>query len=85
MDQALERLYISPLNVEDVDVMQQLLLFEVENSHCYDPNEEAKLREIINTNGEHQFNSRIRDLASQSMQSRLKRSEKSESEKNYEF
>merc|ERR1711879_509660 len=45
------------------EVMQDLQSFDVDRAHCYDPNEEAKLRRIINAVGKERFEARIRTLA----------------------
>ena len=38
---------------EDGNVMEKLKYFHVDNAHCYDPNEELKLRRVIGANGTH--------------------------------
>lgn len=43
--------------------LQSLLEFEVTNAHCYDPNEESRLLEIIETVGARQFEACIRRCA----------------------
>ena len=45
------------------DGLDTLLKFDVANARCYNPNEEARLLEIINGAGEGVFNTRIRELA----------------------
>ena len=40
----------------------QLLCFDVANAHCYDPNEEARLRKVIDALGTSKFNDKIHDL-----------------------
>jgi hypothetical protein len=42
----------------------QLLAFDVDEAHCYDPNEESKLRMVIEAVGSERFNRNVRDLAS---------------------
>merc|ERR1712048_1513026 len=41
-----------------------LMEFEVADAHCYDPNEEIRLMNVIHIIGKDQFNQRIRTLAS---------------------
>jgi len=60
-----------PLDL-NTDVLKSLESFDVKEAHTYDPNEEIKLRYIIEANGEDEFNRRIRDLA---IKSRKKSSE----------
>ena len=43
--------------------MEKLLSFDVNDAHCYDPNEEAKLRHIISAKGKENFDQRVRELA----------------------
>ena len=45
------------------DGLDDLVSFEVASARCYDPNEEARLRNIISVSGEFAFSSRIRALA----------------------
>ena len=45
------------------DGLDDLVAFDVASAHCYDPNEEARLRSIINVSSEYVFNSRIQKLA----------------------
>lgn len=47
------------------DVASQLQCFEARHAHCFDPNEEAKLRQVIAATGEEQFNNHIRELGAQ--------------------
>jgi hypothetical protein len=62
-EQALERVELVATD-SNVDVMEILTTFDVMNAHCYDPNEEAKLRRVIRAVGTDQFNKRIHALAS---------------------
>ena len=45
--------------------LESLLHFKVGDAHCYDPNEELRLRQIIAAVGEQRFNERIRNAAAQ--------------------
>jgi hypothetical protein len=45
------------------DVLQPLRLFKLSGAHCFDPNEEIRLRTIIHARGESLFEERIRTLA----------------------
>merc|ERR1711971_1449052 len=58
---ALERLVIIPLAEDDCE---QLSLFDLAEAHCYDPNEEAMLRKVINAIGIEAFTQRVRALGS---------------------
>lgn len=59
------RIDILPLDEgHDTDCLVCLEEFDVQNAHCYDPNEENRLRQVIDIVGEEQFNNRIRSLAS---------------------
>eukprot|EP00622_Pseudochattonella_farcimen_P004961 FR740484.1.p1 GENE.FR740484.1~~FR740484.1.p1 ORF type:complete len:225 (+),score=3.23 FR740484.1:85-675(+) len=60
-EQAIERVELLSLSASDI--MEELTKFDVRNAHCYDPNEEAKLRTVIHAVGQAQFNKRIRNLA----------------------
>merc|ERR1712232_720383 len=68
MEDALEHLHLVPLlshtqSADETDaVAQQLLRFDVQDAHCYDPNEEARLRQVIAALGNEAFNQRIRTL-----------------------
>jgi len=44
------------------DVVERLLHFELANSHCYDPNEENKIRGVIAQSGAHQFERLVREV-----------------------
>eukprot|EP00605_Chrysophyceae_sp_TOSAG23-4_P000335 GSChrysophyteH1.ASY1.ANO1.382.1 assembled CDS len=55
------------LSEEDINrslVIEKLGNFKLDESHCYDPNEEMKLREVINAVGAERFEKRVRGLAS---------------------
>lgn len=63
MDQALERLHVVPLNAPgSVDSIRQLTDFCVDEAHCYDPNEERRLKHVIEGLGKGRFNQRVREL-----------------------
>mmetsp|Transcript_12874 Transcript_12874/g.22683 ORF Transcript_12874/g.22683 Transcript_12874/m.22683 type:complete len:143 (-) Transcript_12874:131-559(-) len=53
--------------------MNALSKFDVADAHCYDPNEEAKLRRVITAVGEDQFNDRVRALARKCKSRHVKR------------
>jgi len=61
-DLAVERIEILPLD-PDLNVIDMLESFDIEKSHCFNPNEEAKLRRIISHVGSKRFNSCIHKLA----------------------
>jgi len=61
-EQAAERLMLQPLH-EDADVLLGLKGFDVAAARCYDPNEEAKLRHVIEAVGSRVFNLKIQALA----------------------
>ena len=44
-------------------VLNNLRSFDVQESHCYDPNEECNLRNVITAVGGQRFNESIRKLA----------------------
>jgi len=47
---------------ENCDGLASLQAFDIEFAHCYDPNEEAKFRAVIDAVGADRFNERIRAL-----------------------
>ncbi len=57
---ALERLLVVPLAN---DACEQLTEFQLNTAHCYDPNEEAKLRLAIGSLGNDVFTERVRMLS----------------------
>eukprot|EP00929_Paragymnodinium_shiwhaense_P005590 TRINITY_DN10777_c0_g2_i3.p1 TRINITY_DN10777_c0_g2~~TRINITY_DN10777_c0_g2_i3.p1 ORF type:complete len:954 (+),score=43.96 TRINITY_DN10777_c0_g2_i3:56-2863(+) len=59
-EQALERLRFEVLAP---DALERLQHFEVANARCYDPNEQVKLLQVINTIGAERFAEQIRQLA----------------------
>jgi len=65
-EQAMERIDVLTLNSEaDNDVLEALGSFDHEDAHCYDPNKERNLRNVIEVVGGDQFNMRIQTLAEQ--------------------
>jgi len=62
-NQAVERVQLEPLGDNGHEVLQQLASFQVEDSHCYDPNEEARVRRVVNAVSKQHFESHIRTLA----------------------
>ena len=66
VSEAQKRLTIVPLE-DGVGLNESLASFDSCNAHCYDPNEEAKLRQVISAAGsdghESEFNVKIRKLA----------------------
>ena len=65
LEHAQERITLAALTSDGSkkDGLGDLMSFDVANAHCYDPNEEARLRSIIRVSTEFTFNSRIRKLA----------------------
>eukprot|EP00746_Dinoflagellata_sp_MGD_P113352 gnl/MRDRNA2_/MRDRNA2_502312_c0_seq1.p1 gnl/MRDRNA2_/MRDRNA2_502312_c0~~gnl/MRDRNA2_/MRDRNA2_502312_c0_seq1.p1 ORF type:complete len:114 (+),score=21.81 gnl/MRDRNA2_/MRDRNA2_502312_c0_seq1:166-507(+) len=62
--EALQRVQLMVLdNDASCDVLSDLLNFHVDKAHCYDPNEEAKLRHVVDAAGKAHFNARIRAFA----------------------
>merc|ERR1711920_855508 len=65
MDRVFEKIEV--MSLEDQGdgerLMRKLLHFNYKNAHCYDPNEEARLKKTIETIGGENFNSRVRELA----------------------
>lgn len=49
-------------------VVQRLLHFDVSNARCYDPNDEARLRAVIEAVGHSDFNAKVRSLAAAACQ-----------------
>ena len=65
--EAVKRLQLCPL-LEDGDLSKNLSTFDVTQAHCYDPNEEIKLRKVISASGGEEggvkeFNLKIQNLA----------------------
>eukprot|EP00929_Paragymnodinium_shiwhaense_P080714 TRINITY_DN4210_c0_g2_i1.p1 TRINITY_DN4210_c0_g2~~TRINITY_DN4210_c0_g2_i1.p1 ORF type:complete len:960 (+),score=74.73 TRINITY_DN4210_c0_g2_i1:75-2954(+) len=63
-EQALKRLRFEVLGTHTKSaVLERLQQFEAKNSRCYDPNEQAKLFQVISTIGADQFDAQIQRLA----------------------
>ena len=58
---ALQRFHLVPLASNTISC-EQLAVFQLDNAHCYDPNEEAKLRLTIDSLGNDVFGQRVRTL-----------------------
>jgi len=75
-ESAILRLHLCPI-AEGLDLSSELLKFDVSNAHCYDPNEEAKIRKIIKSAGGaagvEDFNSKIRMVGTQ-LSTKMRRS-----------
>ena len=65
LEHAQERITLAALTLDGKykDGLDELVSFDVNHAHCYDPNEEARLRSIISASSEFTFNSRIQKLA----------------------
>ena len=61
-DLAAKRVQLEELEGEHVDVPSLLAQFHLQGCHCYDPNEEHKIRSVIKECGEGSFESNIREL-----------------------
>lgn len=64
VDQATACIRLAPLG-DDFGleaVTASLEIFDVKKAHCYDPNEEAQLRRVIDANDTAYFNAKIHDL-----------------------
>ena len=64
-DTAMKRIEFMPILEEGVtteSLCESLCAFTLEEAHCYDPNEEARLRSVMRAVGEDRFVSRIRAL-----------------------
>jgi hypothetical protein len=62
---------------DSIDLKVELTNFDVKNARCYDPNEEAKIREVVKStgatsggNGTDEFNEKIRSIGHQMKRSR---------------
>ena len=56
-------------------VMQRLTSFRLTNAHCYDPNEESRIRRVVSAVGEARFNtqiSRLTDTLCDKIQARIR-------------
>lgn len=64
VEDALSRLIMAPIEVGADDfVLSQLQKFSLSNVHCYDPNEEARLKRVIQFHDEAEFRGRVVDIA----------------------
>jgi hypothetical protein len=59
------RLQLEELEGGNTDVPTVLKQFQLQGCHCYDPNEEHKIRSIIKECGKESFEGYIRDLGNQ--------------------
>jgi len=63
---AAERIELIPIEADGVtreSILESMSNFELEGAHCYDPNEEIKLRSVMAAVGEAQFVARMQSLA----------------------
>ena len=63
---AAERVELVPIEADGVtreSILESMSTFKLEGAHCYDPNEEIKLRSMMAAMGEAQFVARMRSLA----------------------
>ena len=63
---AAERIELVPIEADGVtreSILESMSSFELEDAHCYDPNEEIKLRSVMAAVGEEKFVARMRSLA----------------------
>ena len=65
--------------------IKKLLDFDVNVARCYDPNDERRLRAVIRTVGQHDFNKKVRSLASAAIKPQRKEPKKSASWENAYF
>jgi len=64
LEQAMERVELLTLNTNpNDDILGALARFDHAEAHCYDPNEERRLRSVIDVVGGDHFNLRIQTLA----------------------
>ena len=65
-ENAVSRIELVPIEADGVtreSILESMSTFELEGAHCYDPNEEIKLRSVMAAVGEEQFVARMRSLA----------------------
>ena len=63
---AVSRIELVPIEADGVtreSILESMARFTLEDAHCYDPNEEIKLRGVMAAVGEEKFVGRIRSLA----------------------
>lgn len=63
VEHAVKRIILRGVDEEPEKLKRQLMNFRLANAHCYDPNEETRLRRIIGAVGESEFNNRIHAFA----------------------
>jgi hypothetical protein len=51
------------ISSSNADTILKLKKFDIKNAHCFDPNEESKLRRVINAVGEKEFHDKIHKFA----------------------
>jgi len=61
-DEVFHRIIFTPLGRPTFLVLHDLAKFDIGNCHCYDPNEEARVKRVMKAFGQMYFNSRIRRL-----------------------
>jgi hypothetical protein len=64
-EEALSRIELVPIETDGVtreSILESMIHFRLEDTHCYDPNEERKLRMVMAEVGEDQFVARIHTL-----------------------
>ena len=66
LDMLGQKLILEPLS-SDGKFLRHLQEFDVKNATCYDPNEELRLKTVIEALGAERFNLRIRELAKEHM------------------
>ena len=65
-EDAVKRIVLIPIESEGVtreSILESMATFNLDDAHCYDPNEEIKLRGVMAAVGEERFVARIRSLA----------------------
>ena len=65
-ENAVSRIELVPIEADGVtreSILDNMAEFKLDDAHCYDPNEEIKLRAVMKEVGEEKFVGRIRALA----------------------
>merc|ERR1712066_492757 len=62
MEEVLNCLHVVSLCEGSTDVAEQLMNFDTNDAHCYDPNEESRVRQVLTAVGSERFNNKIRAL-----------------------
>ena len=73
MQQALQSVVVETLQDGEATregFIEELQAYRFTDAECYDPNEEAKILQVIQTVGAHRFNTRIRNMGDQLMSTR---------------